>query len=70
MDEKPFVTLATLATRTGLPLWWLKAEADAGRIPYLTVGKRMMFNATAVERALSAHTPAVERREESRVAYA
>ena len=56
MDDKPFVTLSSLATRTGLPARWLKDEAAAGRIPFLIVGKKPMFNPATVERALAART--------------
>lgn len=51
--DKPFVTLADLAISTGLPIKWLKAEAEAGRIPFLLVGKRKVFNPARVERALA-----------------
>jgi len=36
---------------------WLKREADAGRLPFLRVGRRMMFDLDAVLKAL------LERRE-------
>jgi hypothetical protein len=56
MDEKPFVNLSSLADRTGLPSRWLQGEADAGRIPFLIVGKRQMFNPETVERVLTARS--------------
>ena len=51
--EKPFVNLTSLSARTGLPAWWLKSEADAGRIPFLRVGKRMVFSVQAVQTAIA-----------------
>ena len=51
MDTK-FVSI-TVATRYfGLPIHWLKAEATAGRIPHLKVGRRMLFDLAAVEQVL------------------
>lgn len=54
MASKPnkLVTVLGLADRLKLPAPWLKAEAMAGRIPSLRVGRRLLFNVTAVERLL------------------
>jgi hypothetical protein len=45
--------LHRLAARLRLPADWLRAEALSGRIPCLRVGKKMLFNAEAVERVLA-----------------
>lgn len=45
--------LAGLARQLNLSRSWLKAEADAGRIPYLKAGRRRLFNIKAVEKALA-----------------
>ena len=48
-------TLRMLARRLrpyGLSMAWLRAEAEAGRIPSLRAGRRLMFNVAAVEQAL------------------
>jgi len=45
--------LAQLATKLGLPLRWLKQEAQAGRLPHLQAGGRLLFNLHAVKRALA-----------------
>jgi hypothetical protein len=61
--ESSFANLRRLASRTGLPAAWLKAEADAGRIPCLRVGRSLKFNVEAVERVLAeraAQTPPAE----------
>jgi hypothetical protein len=47
------IPLHRLAARLRLPSEWLKAEADAGRIPCLRVGRRTLFNPEAVERAIA-----------------
>jgi len=35
-----------------VPATWLKAEAEADRIPHLKAGARMLFHAPTVERIL------------------
>jgi hypothetical protein len=54
MDKK-LHTLRMLAERLkpfGLTQAWLKAEAEAGRIPCFRAGRRMLFDPEAVEQAL------------------
>lgn len=52
MAETELLTVAGLAKRLRLPANWLKVEAMAGRIPCLHAGRRVLFNAEAVERVL------------------
>ncbi len=52
MHTNAYVSAIELAHELGLPLAWLKAEAKAGRIPSLQVGRRLLFNPEAVERVL------------------
>jgi excisionase family DNA binding protein len=47
------LSLPALAKALNLPEGWLRAEADAGRIPHLRVGKRYRFNLGAVIHVLS-----------------
>lgn len=49
---KKLNTTKELAERTGLPVAWLKREADEGRLPCIRVGRRRYFDAEAVEQAL------------------
>lgn len=44
--------LARHFKRYGLSAAWLKAEVEAGRIPCLKAGRRLLFDADAVEAAL------------------
>lgn len=44
--------LAQRFKRYGLSVAWLKAEAEAGRIPHLRAGRRLLFDAEAVEAVL------------------
>jgi hypothetical protein len=53
MTNTPLFNLHALARTLGLSAAWLKAEANAGRIPCLKVGRRLLFNPVAVERALA-----------------
>lgn len=53
MNHSPqLLTLAELATYLRLPRLWLRDEAIAGRIPSLRIGRRLRFDASAVEAAL------------------
>jgi len=54
--------LVGLSTRLRLPPHWLRAEALAGRIPCLKIGRKLLFNPSAVEQAL-AERAAAERLE-------
>jgi hypothetical protein len=53
MTDTRLVSLLELADRTGLPVAWLKREAEAGRIPSTTAGRRRFFDTAAVLRALA-----------------
>lgn len=54
MFDSNLLTLRELAERLGLPIGWLRVEADAGRIPFLIVSRGRRFNADAVEDVLLA----------------
>jgi hypothetical protein len=45
-------SLARRFKRYGLSVVWLKAEADAGRLPCLKAGRRLLFDPAAVEAEL------------------
>ena len=51
--ENELISLIGLARELNLPPAWLKAEASAGRLPHLRVGKRLRFNREPVARALA-----------------
>ena len=51
--EKPrLLSLANAAKSLGVKSSWLKQEAEAGRVPCLDVGDRLLFNVPAVENVL------------------
>ena len=52
MDNHTFKTLEQLAEYTGLSAKWLREQAQAGGIPSLRMGRRLMFHQETVERAL------------------
>jgi len=43
-----------MARRLGVTQKWMRAEAEAGRIPCLRAGRRFLFNPAAVEQAFAA----------------
>lgn len=52
MEMQRYISMRQLSRELGLPLAWVKSEAEAGRIPFLPVGKRKMFDSGAVRLAL------------------
>ena len=50
--EAKLVNVLGLSRRLRLPAAWLRAEAEARRIPSLRAGRRLLFSVEAVERAL------------------
>lgn len=52
MDPTRLFNLPGLARRLRVPNTWLRAEADAGRIPCIRAGSRYLFDIAAVEAAL------------------
>ena len=51
-NRSQLLSLPALAAALRLPENWLKAEADAGRLPHIRIGKRYRFALAAVEAAL------------------
>jgi excisionase family DNA binding protein len=60
VEKQILIPLAEMAVRCGVPDAWLRREAEAKRIPSLRVGRRLLFNVEAVERALLARAAEVE----------
>ena len=48
----PLLPLNLMARRLGVPVNWLRAEAEADRVPHLKAGPRLLFNPEAVEQVL------------------
>lgn len=57
MASEP-LSIVGLSQATKLPAAWLRAEALAGRLPCLEVGRRLLFDLDAVKKALSARAAA------------
>ena len=51
MDEE-LLNLTITSRVLGVSSTWLRAEADAGRVPALQAGKTYLFNLEAVKKAL------------------
>jgi hypothetical protein len=47
------LTLNRAAHRLGVSARWLKAEADAGRVPHLRAEKRYLFELSAASEAIA-----------------
>jgi excisionase family DNA binding protein len=54
ITNPPLLPLRSMARRLGVPLSWLRAEAENGRIPALRAGRAWLCDPTAVEAALLA----------------
>lgn len=52
MESAKPVTLSSLARMLRVPASWLRAEAEAGRLPHLKAGTRLLFDADTVARVL------------------
>ncbi len=47
-----YTTIEHAAARLGVPVAWLRREAEAGTVPSLRVGRRLLFDVEAVAEAL------------------
>ena len=52
IPPESFLSLRRAAARLGVPIDWLRREAQRGDIPCLRVGRRMLFNVDDVERSI------------------
>ena len=52
VSDPEFICLREAAERLGVPMAFLRVEADAGRVPYLRAGRRLLFDVHSVHRAL------------------
>ena len=53
MTTKVVIPKPGMGTTEGTIAKWLKAEAEAGRIPHLPIGRKKLFCRAAVERTLA-----------------
>jgi hypothetical protein len=51
-NEQQLLSLPAVAKALRLPVKWIKGEAEAGRLPCLRAGRRLLFARAAVEAAL------------------
>jgi hypothetical protein len=49
-----------MARRLRVPVKWLRAEAEAGRLPHVRADRAFLFDPDAVERVLLAHAQRME----------
>lgn len=50
--DSTFIALRQAASRLGVPIAWLRDEAEGGRVPCLRAGRRLLFNVDQVRSAL------------------
>ena len=50
--EKQLLKAGPTARKLGVPVSWLKAEAEADKIPHLKAGRVFLFNPDVVEQVL------------------
>jgi len=51
--ETEYTSLTATATRLGIPRKWLKDEAEAGRMPHIKTGRRLLFSIGQVRDTLT-----------------
>lgn len=61
LHPSSFVSLRCAAHKLGVPLKWLQSEAQNDRIPHLKVGRRLLFNLSAVEAELLRRSSDIKR---------
>ena len=61
MDD--LLSLPGAARRLGVPAKWLKAEAEADRVPHLRAGSRYLFDLGKLQEAIRQRIPAPMRTE-------
>jgi hypothetical protein len=59
-DLPPVLPVGPMARYLRAPGRWLRAEAEAGRVPSLRSGKVLLFHPPAVEKALAARAAGEE----------
>lgn len=60
--DKP-VILSLMARRLRVPSKWLRAEAEAGRIPHLKAGNVLLFDPDTVDRLIAERVRSEGRKE-------
>lgn len=61
LHPSSFISLRCAAHRLGVPLNWLQSEAEKDQIPHLKVGRRLLFNLSAVEAELLRRSSDIKR---------
>jgi excisionase family DNA binding protein len=51
--QSTYTSASDAARRLGVPEAWLKREAQAGRVPHIRAGRRILLDPQAVEAALA-----------------
>jgi hypothetical protein len=65
-EESSLVSVEEVAQRCGLSVYWLREQANAGRIPVTRAGRRMLFDPTVTIAAIKALATKAKRRKDGR----
>jgi len=61
METRTFLLpLGAMARKAHVPPKWLKEQAEAGNVPHLNAGGKLLFNSEIVERLLMSLASAAE----------
>ena len=60
MSESRLLSICELSDRLGVPLNWLKRQADEGKIPFVQAGRRRFFDAFEVLAVLKGRSSPVK----------
>ena len=65
MENKPkLLPLGSMARQLGVTAKWLRAEAEAGKLPHLKAGERILFELNTVKTLLVERAKLEGRRDE------
>lgn len=72
-SHEVFKPIRHVAAKLGVPVAWLKAEAEAGRIPCLRAGRQILLHLDTVEQVLldrAWSAPSIETASQEALAHA
>jgi hypothetical protein len=57
--DETFQPIRLVASRVGVPAAWLRAEAEAGRVPHLRAGRQILISLEQAEQTLLRRAEAI-----------
>jgi hypothetical protein len=59
IPDETFQPVRAVAARVGVPAAWLRAEAEAGRVPHLRTGRQILISLEQAEQVLLQRAQAI-----------